>query len=283
MQTKTTTALILTLFILLGVHAQQYPTFYTAEQLDSTSASFNLRNRVGFWHFSGPRSSFDINNPLSIYWNDGTYHRFFDILDNGNVGIGTSTPVSRLEVNGDIALSRTHKIKFLETVGGTDRAYIRSTNGENGNFNSLIFAIGGGQESMIIEADDGNVGIGTLSPGLWKLAVNGNIRAKEIKVETGWSDFVFEEDYPLPTLNEVEQYIKENGHLKDIPSAEEVEVNGIFLGEMDAKLLQKIEELTLYTIQQEKKLKSQSNTIAKQQGEIEELQRQVRLLLIDKN
>lgn len=81
----------------------------------------------------------------------------------------------------------------------------------------------------------------------------------------------------------MEQYIKEKGHLKDIPSAEEVEVNGIFLGEMDAKLLQKIEELTLYTIQQEKKLKSQSHTIAKQQGEIEELQRQVKLLLIDKN
>jgi hypothetical protein len=59
----------------------------------------------------------------------------------------------------------------------------------------------------------------------------------------------------LPTLNEVENHIKEKGHLKDIPSAKEVAENGIYLGEMDSKLLQKIEELTLYTIAQEKKIK----------------------------
>ena len=72
----------------------------------------------------------------------------------------------------------------------------------------------------------------------------------------GWSDFVFFKDYKLPTLKEVENHIKEKGHLKDIPSAKEVEKNGFFLGEMDAKLLQKIEELTLYTIEQEKKIKA---------------------------
>lgn len=103
----------------------------------------------------------------------------------------------------------------------------------------------------------GKLGIGTTNPGSWKLAVNGNIRAKEVKVETGWSDFVFENDYNLPTLEEVEKYINEKRHLKDIPSAEEVAENGIFLGEMDAKLLQKIEELTLYAIQQEKELKAE--------------------------
>ncbi len=102
---------------------------------------------------------------------------------------------------------------------------------------------------------NGNVGIGTINPGSWKLAVNGQIRAKEIKVETEWSDFVFEKDYNLPSLKEVEIHIKEKGHLKDIPSAKEVTKNGIFLGEMDAKLLQKIEELTLYTIAQEKKIR----------------------------
>ncbi len=102
---------------------------------------------------------------------------------------------------------------------------------------------------------NGNVGIGTTNPGSWRLAVNGAIRAKEIKVETDWSDFVFEDDYELPTLQEVENHIKENGHLKDIPNAEEVEKNGVFLGKMNSKLLQKIEELTLYTIQQEKKIK----------------------------
>lgn len=107
----------------------------------------------------------------------------------------------------------------------------------------------------------GQVGIGTTNLGEWKLAVNGKIRAKEIKVETDWSDFVFEKDYNLPNLKEVESHIKEKGHLKDIPSAKEVKENGIFLGEMDAKLLQKIEELTLYTIQQEKKITEQANEI----------------------
>jgi len=67
--------------------------------------------------------------------------------------------------------------------------------------------------------------------------------------------FVFYEDYDLPTLEDVEMHIKEKGHLKDIPDAKEVEENGILLGEMNAKLLQKIEELTLYTIEQEKKIK----------------------------
>ena len=108
-----------------------------------------------------------------------------------------------------------------------------------------------------------NIGIGTVSPGSWKLAVNGKVRAKEVKVETGWSDFVFNKEYELPSLQEVDNHIKEKGHLKDIPSAKEVEENGIFLGEMDAKLLQKIEELTLYTIQQEKKIEDQDEEIKK--------------------
>lgn len=64
----------------------------------------------------------------------------------------------------------------------------------------------------------------------------------------GWSDFVFNDDYDLPTLQEVEKHIREKGHLKNIPSAKEVEENGIQLGEMNAKLLPKIEELTLYIL-----------------------------------
>ena len=90
----------------------------------------------------------------------------------------------------------------------------------------------------------------------------------------GWSDFVFFKDYKLPTLKEVENHIKEKGHLKDIPSAKEVEKNGFFLGEMDAKLLQKIEELTLYTIQQQKEIKKEKVQNKKQQKEIEELKKQ---------
>lgn len=123
----------------------------------------------------------------------------------------------------------------------------------------MDFQLGGtktccGLTRMTIIGETGNVGIGILNPGDWKLAVNGKIRATEVKVETGWSDFVFYEDYDLPTLEEVERHIKTKGHLKDIPNAKEVEENGFLLGELNAKLLQKIEELTLYTIEQEKKI-----------------------------
>ncbi|SFW76227.1 hypothetical protein SAMN02927921_04094 [Sinomicrobium oceani] len=127
---------------------------------------------------------------------------------------------------------------------------------------------------------NGNLGIGTTSPDA-RLAVNGVVHSKEVKVDlAGWSDFVFAEDYELPTLEEVELHIKEKGHLKDIPSAKEVEENGIFLGEMDAKLLQKIEELTLYVLELKKENRQQHTRIdslaektRKQQQEINQLKK----------
>ncbi|WP_422080335.1 fibronectin type III domain-containing protein [Ulvibacterium sp.] len=100
----------------------------------------------------------------------------------------------------------------------------------------------------------GNVGIGTTTIGTWKLAVGGRIRAEEVNVETGWADYVFTEGYDLPTLEEVERHIQEKGHLINIPSAKEVEANGIEIGEMNKLLLEKIEELTLYILQQQKQI-----------------------------
>jgi len=98
------------------------------------------------------------------------------------------------------------------------------------------------------------VGIGTNSPDV-ALTVNGNIHSKEVKVDANiWPDFVFKNDYDLPALSEVEKHIKEKGHLENIPSEEEVLKNGINLGEMNTKLLQKIEELTLYVIDLNKKV-----------------------------
>jgi hypothetical protein len=101
---------------------------------------------------------------------------------------------------------------------------------------------------------NGNIGVGTSDPGAYKLAVLGKIRATEIKVETGWADFVFKPDYKLRSLYETERFIKKNGHLPEIPSASEVEKDGINLGEMNAKLLQKIEELTLHLIEVKKQV-----------------------------
>jgi len=104
--------------------------------------------------------------------------------------------------------------------------------------------------------NDGNVGIGTINPQT-KLAVNGNVTCKEVEVTlTGWSDYVFDEKYNLQSLEDVEHFIMNNGHLPDVPSAEEVESNGLKLGEMDATLLKKIEELTLHVIELNKRIKT---------------------------
>lgn len=117
--------------------------------------------------------------------------------------------------------------------------------------------------SSMIEGNiltDSNVGIGTdlFADGNdnYRLSVNGSIRAHRIKVYTTWADYVFHDDYKLPTLEEVENHINEKGHLIDIPSAKEVDANGIDLGEMNKLLLQKIEELTLYIIDLDKKIEN---------------------------
>jgi len=110
---------------------------------------------------------------------------------------------------------------------------------------------------------NGNVGIGSLNPTN-KLDVNGTIHAKEVKVDMdGWSDFVFKKEYNLPTLEEVEKHIAEKGHLENIPSEKEVLQNGINLGEMNARLLQKIEEMTLYMIEMKKENEKQNQEIKK--------------------
>lgn len=110
----------------------------------------------------------------------------------------------------------------------------------------------------------GNVSIGTTSATNNKLDVNGTIHSKEVKVDmNGWSDFVFSKKYNLPTLEEVEKHIAEKGHLENIPSEEEVLKNGIDLGEMNAKLLQKIEEMTLYIIEQNKEMKEMKRRLEK--------------------
>jgi hypothetical protein len=110
----------------------------------------------------------------------------------------------------------------------------------------------GGWQQILMANSNGNVGIGLNNPTN-KPDVNGTIHSNEVKVDmTGWSDFVFKKEYNLPTLEEEEKHIAEKGHLENIPSEEEVLKNGISLGDMNAKLLQKIEELTLYMIEMKK-------------------------------
>ncbi|GHT77654.1 hypothetical protein AGMMS50262_19240 [Bacteroidia bacterium] len=118
---------------------------------------------------------------------------------------------------------------------------------------------------LTILKSNGYVGIGTSNPQNL-LDVYGTIRAKEVKIEvSGWPDYVFDSNYSLPGLQTVSEHIEANKHLPGIPSAAEVAENGVSIGEMQAKLLQKVEELTLYLIRQE-------NTIQELRTKIEQLE-----------
>ncbi len=189
------------------------------------------------------------------------------VSHNGNVGIGKSNPAHKLDVIGQINVSGQ---SGGYTTGDTPKLSFGSADTEFSEFSlpfggpleyktyhGHIFKTYAGssvaRERMRIDIN-GNVGIGTSLP-TEKLAVNGKIRAQEIKVENAnWPDFVFAKSFKLPTLQETEKHIKEKGHLPGIPSAEEVKTNGVDLGEMNAKLLQKIEELTLHLIEKDKQI-----------------------------
>jgi hypothetical protein len=109
---------------------------------------------------------------------------------------------------------------------------------------------------------NGNIGIGTAATSKYKINVEGSIRANEIVVNTTGADFVFDSTYNLRTLPELETFIKQNKHLPEIAPAKEMQENGVSAGEMQAKLLQKIEELTLYVIELKKENVEQQKKIA---------------------
>ncbi|WP_442845067.1 hypothetical protein [Leeuwenhoekiella sp. H156] len=210
-------------------------------------------------------------------------------LLNGMLGIGTNNPlslidVSRISGNETIATFRTNEGAINIAAAGTSTEnpnygnYISSRNASMNAYENLGFKTASGLPQLLIKTN-GAVGIGTDNTGNHKLAVEGSIGAREVKVQvSGWSDFVFENDYNLLSLAEVEAFINQNGHLKDIPSAVEVEANGIFLGEMDAKLIQKIEELTLYILRQNKETKEQKEINKLQELLIRKLEQRINKL-----
>lgn len=195
----------------------------------------------------------------------------------GYVGIGTGTPASGYELtilsdtsSGALTARSQDSSNIIATfryAGGSNgpRVTIKGYDGAtvdqaihfittqlSGNTN-IYFGDTSDTDILFIDTENGRVGVQTTSPDE-ALTVNGNIHAEKLTVSAVSADFIFEEDYDLRSIKEVESFIKDNGHLPDIPAAKEVETNGMDVGDMNTRLLQKIEELTLYIIQQEKRI-----------------------------
>ena len=197
-------------------------------------------NSVGIWTTS-PRVPLDVGADLS----DGKLGSVFGRLPEGdNSGEGTFLGVRGFNTTDNYGRKSFSLEHGFYGVINSSINFFRGGSMEGG---FIAFNTSKNIEQMRIDAD-GNVGIGTTLPKE-RLSVNGKIRAHEIKVETAnWPDYVFEEDYQISSLAEVEQYIKINKHLPDMPTAQNVKEDGVSVGEMNAKLLKKIEELTLYVI-----------------------------------
>lgn len=225
------------------------------------------------------RQYYKISNPV---WNDGlqfhhyTSHKFFTqgierlrIQQNGNVGIGVSDPKTKLEVAGDLTLD--FKTIYFDRSENREQYRISNPVWNDGlqfhHYTSHKFFVAGIERMRLT-----NTGL---------IDVYGTIRAEEVKVCLNKGcDFVFENDYDLLPLNELEEYIKLNKHLPEIAPAAKMESEGINLSEMNAKLLQKIEELTLYVIEQNKKLELQNGkivTLENQNKDIIELKAMLKL------
>ena len=191
------------------------------------------------------------------------------ITPEGNVGIGTASPTGTLHLySSSPVLVMTYPEGGYASIRGNNNVWTMGISGNPGVEDvSLGTQSGEGQRTLTLAAGgaarlkilaNGNIGIGTINPTS-KLDINGTVRAKEVKIEaTGWADFVFSKDYELPSLKEIENHITTNNTLPGILSEKEVRENGIDLGEMQVKLLQKIEELTLYTIEQQKQIDNQN-------------------------
>lgn len=202
----------------------------------------------------------------------GTSQPRMTLNDFGKVGIGTLAPWAKLDIRTGGASGTDQDALNIKNPSSAAYAGVTLTMGSGSNSfstiqaqrnnltngSTLIFNTSDASETsqprMIIN-DAGNIGIGTLQPGSFKLAVEGKIAARGVKVTLAnpFPDYVFESNYQLRPLANLESYINQNKHLPGIPSAAEVKKEGgIELGEMNVKLLEKIEELTLYVIELKK-------------------------------
>ena len=204
----------------------------------------------------------------------------------GNVGIGViNAPSATLQIGSGTAILHYGKNGVLIKFNTGDRALLElhSPDGQNRLvFQSLSYATYLGSldlKPLLLQSGGGNVGIGTTNPDQ-KLTVKGKIHAEEVIVDLNVpvADYVFHPTYKLMPLPEVEQFVTANSHLPEIPSAAEITKNGLSMGEMQNKLLQKVEELTLYAIQQDQSKKELEAKLAKQENQYNALLEKVEML-----
>ncbi|RQO80225.1 hypothetical protein DBR40_00995 [Pedobacter sp. KBW01] len=221
----------------------------------------------------------------------GSQKSYVDIMggglrvSSGYVGIGITSPNQRLSVAGNIFASvgsNEGPSLILENPSKNANAagYRWILYNMTGSYGNSLQFWNYNQDNSVMGpkftiSDNGNVLIGKTSQTntAYMLDVNGKARANEIVVNTTGADFVFENDYKLRSLKDVEAFVKQNKHLPEVPSAKAMQENGLGVSEMQTKLLQKVEELTLYLIEQNKRIAGYESNQQKQQNEIEKLKK----------
>lgn len=223
------------------------------------------KDSVSKWAFIG---EYPQSGKMSFY-NYAQDNSIMIFKDNGSVGIGSMDPAAQLEIVGDSDGQRLLLIKESDSspVGEVARLSRYNNVGGGGTASSALLVLSDHSANIPLHIEDhagaplltvkgsGFVGIGSTEPA-HKLDVNGTVRAKEVIVETNWPDYVFDEEYQLMPLREVEQHIAVNGRLPGMPSAEIVADHGISIGEAQRLLLEKVEELTLHVIEQSKRIEA---------------------------
>jgi len=217
----------------------------------------NLNPNYGIFYTEGTPDDY-----VSISPNGDAKNGVMNIFGNGNVLFGADRKGGVSTISGP-ANGGAIQIKTHADLGGSSNRYLRLGWKDN---NSVFYPI------MSIN-DDHNVGIGTTTP-TEKLSVNGNIKAKKLIVtQTGWADYVFDKNYTLMPVDSLSTYINTHKHLPEMPTTKDVQDNGVDVGNNQTLLLKKIEELTLYIIEQHKTMKDQQQQIIEQNKRLQKLEK----------